>query len=775
MGSLCTISVVWVCCLIVSISRINGQCLGIECNFGTCVVENTETKCVCSTGYTGAHCDVSLVNCVVATEGGYQWPTTPAGQIATVECASSGSINLEGTINRLCNMSGSWEVIDLTSCSNPMFGLVEEQLGNLNQEDPGSISLENGTLLATYLVEATAPPPDNVVGAFISPANLNSAVSTLRLLQRSIHEKTREQRDEALDMFGSKWFATCSNLLDSRNLASFMSPSVNALSLTNTLVDSLDGISGDYGGYVTNETRIVEANLLVIGGPIEIPSQGDVAVFPSSTTAEGGEYIKISTDTIDSLKVKLNVPEVKLGMVISNELGGIIKIIMSKGKTGARPASKFVTLGVGEQSGKVELSSPVTISFKQSAEDTALVNMGAYSRKCGYWNTNLGKWSTDGLTGYNGTSGHYECVTTHFTSFSVLIKPISNVNGTSTTSAAEQLALSIVTYLLCSISLIALIASIVIFLLLGKELIKKDLYIVHLNFAISLSISLLFFVFGVQTARDNVVVCGIIAGVLHYSFLSVFSWSFCEAIQILYMLYALFSPRRISIYLMVLGWGLPIPIVAITAGIRWYNYGVAGQYCWLSTENGTVWSFIGPALTVVFINLFLMVIAVVRIISGMRTKLQEMTRFRQGRVLAYSTLVLVPVLGIPWIVAVLNFFVSVSFFEWVFVILNTPQGLMFFLLYVLNNREMLKKLSRRKMVSGRDRSRTTEKSRLEYSPTRTTERFKKQSICSIANSEVCVTETPMQEKINEFPPGEDTSVVMESNAGARNPAFSIEA
>ena len=731
MGSL-YVKVLWFCCFIISISKVNGQCLEIYCNFGTCVEENGELTCVCTTGYTGVYCDASLVNCEKASEGGYVWPTTPAGQIASVECNSSGSVHLEGAIVRRCSMLGSWEDIDLTSCNNPLFRMVEEQLGNLDLNDPGSISVENGAMLATSLVEATAPPSDDAIGAFISPSNLNSAVGSLRLLQRSINEKTKEQRNEAIAMFGSKWFTTCSNVLDSRNLASYMSPSVNTLSLTNTLVDSLDGISGDYGGYVTSETRIEERNLLVIGGPIQAPSQGGVAVFPSNITSTGGEYIKINTDTIESLKTLLNMQEVKLGITISHELGEIIEVVMSKkGKTGARPASKFVTLGVGGQSGKVELSSPVTISFKQSADDTALVNSGAYSRNCGYWNTNLGKWSTDGLIGYQDTSGHYECMTSHFTSFSVLIKPNSIGNDTSTT---EQLALSIVTYILCSISLIALIASIVVFLLLGKELIKKDLYIVHLNFAISLSISLFFFVFGVQTARDNVVVCGVVAGVLHYSFLSVFSWSFCEAIQVLYMLYALFSTRRICIYLMVLGWGLPLPIVAITAGIRWYNYGVAGQYCWLSTENGTVWSFIGPALTIVFINLFLMVIAVVRIISGMRAKLQEMTQFRQARVVAFGTLVLTPVLGIPWIVAVLNFFVSVSLFQWIFVLLNTPQGLLFFLLYVLNNRDMLRKLSRRKMVSERDRSRTTEKSRLDYSPNRSIAKFKKPST-RIANSE----------------------------------------
>ncbi|KAI6657435.1 EGF, latrophilin and seven transmembrane domain-containing protein 1-like [Oopsacas minuta] len=752
------VNVFGVYCIIFCIIKVNSQCTESTCNFGICLEDNGQINCICDTGYTGTYCSSSVyeVYCEATTEEGYQWPKTQTGQKAMTECNSSGSTNLEGTIDRMCNTDGNWEELDLNNCKNPLFEQVEQQLENLDMNDPGAIPITEGMLLAQALVTATRPP-SNAIGAFISPSNLKCAVGSLRLLQKSILQKNTVDKDKAINSFGSDWFRTCSNVLDPRNLRSYMSKAVDSLDLTNTLVDSLNGIASDYGGSASTEQIISEQNIYVIGGPIGNPSEEGLAKFPNKKTPDG-EGIQMDTKTINYLKEVTGESEVRIGMMISEGLGSIINLATDKGKAGPLP-SKFITLGVGGQHEKIHFNSPVKIEFKQSASDTELINSGLYSHKCGYWKTEDGAWAMDGLTGLRVTSGHFECMTSHFTSFSVLINPNPIGNDT---SATEQLAISIVTYILSVVSLISLIVSIIILLCLGKALIKKDLYMVHLNFAISLAISLLFFIFGVQTARDNVIACGIIAGILHYFFLTVFSWSLCEAILVLYMLYVLFSPRKIYPYLMILGWGLPVPIVVITVGIRWNNYGVEGQYCWLSTENGTVWSFVGPALTVVFINIFLLVIAITRIFMGLRTRIQEMTRFRQARTVALGTFVLVPVLGIPWIVAVLNFFVSVSLFQWIFVILNTPQGLLFLLLYILNNRELLTKVRRRKRnMSQRDSQITLKENASVYSSRRSvSQKFKKHSTSSIgvkSEIDMFVAESPVRETIPEFITTEDNN------------------
>ena len=729
-------------CFAACITNINCDCNDVTCINGNCVEENSVLSCVCERGYRGVYCNIRLVFCGQASEGGYQWPDTNAGELAWVACSSGGSTNLVGSIKRACSAEGTWGTIDLTNCFNPDFGTIRSELDELRTVSPGSISLTKAKLLASTLASATKAP-DNAVAAFISPSDLTDVVDSLEVLQRSIKEKSGASRMEAITGFGRDWFKSCSNLLDSRNIPIFMSPTVNGLNLTNKLVDSLEGISNDYGAFATSEVTISERNILVLAGPVPPPYQG-VAVFPSTMSMRDGEFIKIQTETIDALKMQLGTSVVQIGMILSKELGRVVDIVMDARSNAPRSIPKFLTVAIGGSTRQVEFIEPVSVSFLASAEDKALTSSGGYSEKCGFWNTQAGEWGFDGLTTVRDNPNYFTCLTTHFTSFSVLIKPNPIRNDT---SAAEQIALSAVTYILCIISLIALIISITVFLLLGKELFKKDLYMVHLNYAIALTVSLFFFVFGVETAKDNAIACGIIAGILHYSFLSVFSWSLCEAILVLYMLFVLFSPKKIYPVLMVVGWGLPVPIVAITVGIRWYNYGVKGQYCWLSTENGTVWSFIGPSLTVVFINMVLLVVAVTRIMMGLRMKMRQMTRLKQARTAAFASFILVPVLGIPWIVAVLNFFVSVSFFQWIFVILNTPQGIMFFLLYVLNNKDLLKKVFYRKRMSGNDGTTEAERVRGNNSPRRSgIDKFKKQSIYSRKSEVEMFPDNQLEEK-----------------------------
>ena len=765
-----------VCCFAVCITTVTCLCNDVTCINGDCVEENSVVRCVCERGYTGVYCNFELDEafCGQASEGGYQWPDTRAGKLAQVSCSASGSTNLEGTISRPCTAEGTWGEFYLSNCDNPNFGQIRAELEELRAVAPGSISLTKAKRLATTLASATQPP-ETAVGAFISPSDLNNAVDSLEILQRSIEEKSGTSKMEAIDGFAADWFKSCSNLLDARNIQIYKSPTVNALNITNKLINSLDGITNDFGDFATSEMTISEQNILVIAGPIPAPSLG-VSIFPSTMSMGGGEFIKIHSETLAALERRQGTSELRIGMTLSRELGRVVDIAMNMGSKGLRSIPKFLTLAIGGSSGRVEFEEPVVVAFKPSAEDKALTSSGGYFEKCGYWNTELGEWAFDGLSAIRDNPNFFICLVSHFTSFSVLIKPNPISNDT---SVAEQLALSIVTYIFCTISLIALIVSITIFLLLGKELFKKDLYMVHLNFAIALTVSLLFFIFGVQTAKNNAIACGIIAGILHYFFLSVFSWSLCEAILVLYMLFVLFAPRRIYPFLMVLGWGLPVPIVAITVGIRWFNYGVEGQYCWLSTENGTVWSFIGPALTVVLINMVLLVIAVTRILTALRMKMRQMTRLKQARAAAFGSFILVPILGIPWIVAVLNFFVSVSLFQWIFVILNTPQGLMFFLLYVLNNKELLKKVFYRRRASAKESaSESPRAQRSEYSARGSKiDKFKKQSLYS-RKSEISMfgPDSPLGEKELKLGAEEDlvTGKGNDESVGIQNTSFSPE-
>lgn len=61
--------------------------------------------------------------------------------------------------------------------------------------------------------------------------------------------------------------------------------------------------------------------------------------------------------------------------------------------------------------------------------------------------------------------------------------------------------------------------------------------------------------------------------VLHYLFLSVFSWMLCEGIMLYLLIVVVFSrvANKLWIYL-ILGWGLPVIPVGVTLGIRFNHY-----------------------------------------------------------------------------------------------------------------------------------------------------------------------------------------------------------
>lgn len=70
------------------------------------------------------------------------------------------------------------------------------------------------------------------------------------------------------------------------------------------------------------------------------------------------------------------------------------------------------------------------------------------------------------------------------------------------------------------------------------------------------------------------VMCGVIAGLLHYFFLAAFVWMLLEGVQLYFMLVKVFeSERRRNIYFYASGYGVPAIIVLITASISPTSYG----------------------------------------------------------------------------------------------------------------------------------------------------------------------------------------------------------
>ncbi|XP_075914070.1 adhesion G protein-coupled receptor L3-like [Petromyzon marinus] len=75
-----------------------------------------------------------------------------------------------------------------------------------------------------------------------------------------------------------------------------------------------------------------------------------------------------------------------------------------------------------------------------------------------------------------------------------------------------------------------------------------------------------------------------------------------EGVQLYVMLVQVFeSSRSRRPYFYAIGYGVPAIIVTATAASRHHGYGTE-HACWLSHENGVIWSFLAPVIIVITVN-----------------------------------------------------------------------------------------------------------------------------------------------------------------------------
>ena len=297
------------------------------------------------------------------------------------------------------------------------------------------------------------------------------------------------------------------------------------------------------------------------------------------------------------------------------------------------------------------------------------------------------------------------CETMHLTSFGVLVRaqrvPLSE---------AETLAISIVSYILLSISLIFLLVSLTLFIISAKSFFKVETNILYFNYAFALALTTSVFIFGIQSARNSVVGCSIVGLLMHYTWLSVFSWSFAISIFMIYVLYfGILNRRKIWWLMMIIGWGLPLPIVIITiaVGASRNQYVNIGDHCFLSYVNGLIWAFLAPFIILIIASSVGAILALIKIILTLRNKGDKPSLATMVN-LVVTILVLVPVLSVPWIIGIVNAFitaaVATTVIEWVTILFTAPVGVLLFFIVVLRNPQVQEVIFRRKVthVSQRD-------------------------------------------------------------------------
>nr|XP_054766300.1 adhesion G protein-coupled receptor L3-like [Lytechinus pictus] len=295
---------------------------------------------------------------------------------------------------------------------------------------------------------------------------------------------------------------------------------------------------------------------------------------------------------------------------------------------------------------------------------------------CKFWDVESKRWSSYGCNMENSSLTGITCFCNHTTSFSILM-------SLSKEPQKYDLASDILTYAGLGLSVASLVISLIIFFVLRHSM-TADRVVVHVNLMIAILLADVTFLAGIDRT-SNPPICKAVAFLLHFFYEAVICWMLVEGVHLYRQIIRVFESERPRtwIYFLV-GWGIPAVIVGIAGGLKHASYGV-GNACWLSTMDNTIWFFIGPAIPIMMINLVILILVVKTVITASK-KQNEVGQIDLIKAGVRSSFLLLPLLGIPWL---LGPFVHFNYaLTYIFDFLNTLQGLFISLFYCFLNSEV---------------------------------------------------------------------------------------
>ncbi|KAK7889809.1 hypothetical protein WMY93_025369 [Mugilogobius chulae] len=228
---------------------------------------------------------------------------------------------------------------------------------------------------------------------------------------------------------------------------------------------------------------------------------------------------------------------------------------------------------------------------------------------------------------------------------------------------------------------------------------KSDRTSIHKNLFIALICAQVILLCS-GSAIHNKVACTLVAALLHLFFMAAFSWMLVEGLLLWSKVVAVnLSEDRHMKYYYLIGWGLPVLIVTITLASASGKYSADG-YCWLSVQTGVIWGFAGPVIFIIMVNILVLTRVVVITISTAKRRSILLAMgaspveqaYEQIRAAVKAVLVLLPILGLTWLFGILVPFSIVM--AYIFIILNSLQGLFIFLIYGVYNTEVRSTVNR---------------------------------------------------------------------------------
>ncbi|KAH3730495.1 hypothetical protein DPMN_056485, partial [Dreissena polymorpha] len=326
------------------------------------------------------------------------------------------------------------------------------------------------------------------------------------------------------------------------------------------------------------------------------------------------------------------------------------------------------------------LDPPVKVVFKHSQTNLS-------STLCSYWKfgsaNETGKWASDGCRVRESNDSFTVCECDHLTNFAVLMSPFVEADS-------ESISLRVVSIVGIGLSMLCLLITILIHVCLWRYL-KSERAVLLLNLSIALLSSYIIFLAGVDRT-ESTVFCAVVAALLQYIYLVVFCLMLAEGIELAVTVLYVFPTRSRLRVLVVSAWFLPAIVVGISLGVTKAEGHGNEHFCWLSISRGLIWAFVGPALVIIVFNIICLIL-VINKMCGVKS-MEKKTYTEKIKTSLRSLCVLVPLMGVSWILGIFYINDDLFFMQYLFAICNGLQGVFIFIFHCLLNKKVRQALKR---------------------------------------------------------------------------------
>uniref|UniRef100_A0A9L0SUB1 Adhesion G protein-coupled receptor E2 n=1 Tax=Equus caballus TaxID=9796 RepID=A0A9L0SUB1_HORSE len=305
---------------------------------------------------------------------------------------------------------------------------------------------------------------------------------------------------------------------------------------------------------------------------------------------------------------------------------------------------------------------------------------------CAFWkgaDDGGGHWATTGCRTLGSWNGNTTCLGFLPGSIAILVNP-EDVEE-------EDPMLDVITHVGLSLSLLCLLLAALTFLLCRA--IQNTSTSLHLQLSLCLFLAHLLFLTAIDRTEITVL-CAIIAGALHYLYLASFTWMLLEGLHLFLTARNLTVVNYSSVsrfmkkLMFPVGYGVLAVIVVISAASRPRLYGTSTR-CWLRSESGFIWGFLGPVCAIFSVNLafFLMTLW---ILKSRLSPLNRVSFLLLHKMLTFKATAQLFILGCTWCLGILQVRPAAHVMAHLFTIINSLQGVFIFLVYCLLSQQVRK-------------------------------------------------------------------------------------